>query len=107
MIRKIINDLACDKITLSKALTMAKIIASDIKNETFKQWIKSELEKQCTALMIVIPKEVNEKYCDLQKSFNGKSKSTAVKMGRDKQVFDKGFQSGKDAVKQRGIEGGK
>ena len=44
MIRKIINDLACDNITLSKALTMAKIIASDIKNETFKQWIKSELE---------------------------------------------------------------
>ncbi len=73
----------------------------------FVAGIKSELEKQCTALMIVIPKEVNEKYCDLQKSFNGKSKSTAVKMGSDKQVFDKGFQSGKDAVKQRGIEGGK
>lgn len=44
MIRKIINDLACDSITLDKALTMSKIIASDIKNETFKQWIKSELE---------------------------------------------------------------
>jgi len=44
MIRKIINDLACDTITLAKALTMSKIVASDIKNDTFKQWIKSELE---------------------------------------------------------------
>lgn len=44
MIRRIINDLATDTISLSKALTMSKIIASDIGSASFKSWIKNELE---------------------------------------------------------------
>lgn len=44
MIKKIINDLATDSISLSKALTMSKIIASDIGSISFKSWIKNELE---------------------------------------------------------------
>lgn len=44
MIRKIINDLATDTISLSKALTMSKIIASDIGSNSFKSWIRNELE---------------------------------------------------------------
>ena len=69
--------------------------------------IKSELEKQCTALMIVIPKEVNEEYNKMSMKMNFKDKSTAVKISSDRNVYNKGFQSGKDAVRQRGIEGGK
>lgn len=44
MIKKIINELATDSISLSKALTMSKIIASDIGSSSFKAWIKNELE---------------------------------------------------------------
>ena len=44
MIKKIINELATDSISLSKALTMSKIIASDIGSSSFKTWIKNELE---------------------------------------------------------------
>lgn len=69
--------------------------------------IKSELEKQCTALMIVIPKEVNEEYNKMSMKMNFKYKSTSVKISSDRNVYNKGFQSGKDAVRQRGIEGGK
>jgi hypothetical protein len=72
----------------------------------FVAGIKSELEKQCTALMIVIPKEVNEEYDKMSMKMNFKNKSTAVKIGSDRNVYDKGYQSGKDAVKKREIEGG-
>lgn len=44
MIKQLITDLAYDNITLSQALTRSKIIASKIHNNTFKSWIKKELE---------------------------------------------------------------
>lgn len=43
MIKELITDLAYDKITLSQALTRAKLIARQIKNETFKSWLNKEL----------------------------------------------------------------
>lgn len=43
MIKKLIEDLATDKISLASGLTQAKIIASKIKNDTLKSWIQSEL----------------------------------------------------------------
>lgn len=73
----------------------------------FVAGIKSELEKQCTALMIVVPKEVNEEYNKMSTRMNFVNKSTAVKLGADRNVYNKGFQSGKDAIRQRAIEGGK
>ena len=73
----------------------------------FVAGIKSELEKQCTALMIVVPKEVNEEYDRFATKMNFKNKSTSVTMSNNRDVYNKGFQSGKDAMRQRAIEGGK
>lgn len=44
MIRQLIKDIAYDNIQLSQALTRAKLVASKIKNETFKKWLNCELE---------------------------------------------------------------
>lgn len=43
MIKELITDLAFDKITLSQALTRAKLIARQIKNDTFRNWLSKEL----------------------------------------------------------------
>ena len=43
MINELITDIAYDKITLSQALTRAKLIARQIKNDTFKNWLNKEL----------------------------------------------------------------
>lgn len=43
MIKELITDLAYDKITLSQALTRAKLIARQIKSYTFKNWLNKEL----------------------------------------------------------------
>ena len=72
----------------------------------FVAGIKSELEKQCTALMIVIPKEVNDGYAKMSANWE-KGKSSNLRIGSDRSVYEKGFQSGKDAVRKRSIEGGK
>ena len=72
----------------------------------FVAGIKSELEKQCTALMIVVPKEVNDGYAKMSANW-GKGKSSNLRIGSDRSVYEKGFQSGKDAVRKRSIEGGK
>ncbi|SDP86677.1 hypothetical protein SAMN05428975_3152 [Mucilaginibacter sp. OK268] len=44
MIKEIINELAYDKITLTQALTRAKLVAFTIDNQTFQSWLKWELE---------------------------------------------------------------
>ena len=44
MIKELINDIAYDKISLSQALTRAKLVANKIKNDNFKNWLKKELE---------------------------------------------------------------
>ncbi len=43
MIKDLIQDLTFDKITLTQALTRAKLIAYKIKNDNFKEWIELEL----------------------------------------------------------------
>jgi len=43
MINELIKDLAFDKITLSQALTRAKLIARQIRNDAFKNWLNKEL----------------------------------------------------------------
>lgn len=44
MIKQLINDIAFDTIKLSQALTRAKIVENKIKNDTFKKWLRKELE---------------------------------------------------------------
>ncbi len=43
MIKQLIIDIAYDKISVSQALTRAKLIANQLKNETFKNWLSKEL----------------------------------------------------------------
>jgi len=43
MINELITDIAYDKITVSQGLTRAKLIARQIKNDTFKSWLNKEL----------------------------------------------------------------
>lgn len=44
MIKNLISDLIHKKISLSEALTRAKLISLEINNETFRNWLKRELE---------------------------------------------------------------
>lgn len=44
MIKSLINELVYDKISLNQALTRSKIIAYEIDNKTFQDWLKKELE---------------------------------------------------------------
>ena len=44
MIKELITDLSNDNIKLSQALNRSKIIAFKLNNETFKNWIKKEIE---------------------------------------------------------------
>jgi hypothetical protein len=44
MIKDLIKEIAYDKITLTQALTRAKLIAYKIENETFRIWISNELD---------------------------------------------------------------
>lgn len=43
MIKELIEDLTFDRITLSQALTRAKIIAYKVNNSDFKNWIQAEI----------------------------------------------------------------
>jgi hypothetical protein len=43
MIKQLIEDLSFDKITITQALTRAKIIAYKVKNDDFKDWIYREI----------------------------------------------------------------
>lgn len=43
MIKELIIDIAYDKITVAQALTRSKLIANQIKNEIFKNWLNKEL----------------------------------------------------------------
>ncbi len=43
MIKELIRDIAFDKITVAQALTRAKLIAHQVKNDTFKSWLNKEL----------------------------------------------------------------
>lgn len=80
--------------------------AKDVRNTFclgFVAGIKSQLEKQCTALMIVVPKEVNEGFSDRTKGFG--TKNTSLKGRGSSDIYNDGFQSGKNAILSRGIEG--
>src|SRR5690554_7760133 len=43
MIKQLIEDITFEKITLSQALTRAKIIAYKINNDDFKEWLVGEI----------------------------------------------------------------
>lgn len=69
----------------------------------FCDGIKEVLDKQCTALMIVIPKEVEEAYAEHSKGFRRISNS--LKISSDGRAYSEGKTDGKATATARGIEG--
>ena len=64
--------------------------------------VRDAFNEQCTALMIVTPKEVEEDWTNFSSNMR-KSKSSIKSC--NKELYDKGYSEGKKAVKSRAIEG--
>lgn len=69
----------------------------------FCDGIKEVLDKQCTALMIVVPKEVEEAYEEHSKGF--KRISSSLRISSDGRAYDEGKTDGKATATARSIEG--
>lgn len=68
----------------------------------FLYGVQDALNAQCTALMIVTPKEVEEDW----EQFSAGFRTVNPRKNRiDKNLFNKGYEEGKQAVKSRAIEG--
>ena len=64
--------------------------------------IKEMLGKQCTALMVVTPKEVEDGFAEMSKSF--RSRRIVMKRTNDSDLYERGVRDGKDTVNSRSIE---
>lgn len=64
--------------------------------------IKEALDKQCTALMLVTPKEVEDKFNMMMRG--AKMKDTTMKRSYDEQAYEDGRFEGRTAMNQRAIE---
>lgn len=69
----------------------------------FRDGVAEVLEKQCTALMIVTPKEVTESYDEMSKGWK-KMKST-LRLSGDTSAYSNGKSDGRDMTTARSIEG--
>lgn len=69
----------------------------------FVDGIRSELEKQSTALIIIVPKEVNEKYDNMSRGWKNKSSNVSVNRFNP-DAYSAGKQAGKDAMQSRRLE---
>lgn len=69
----------------------------------FVAGIKEVLDKQCTALMIVVPKEVKDSFQVMTSGW--KHKSANLKMTADSNTYAQGKIDGKETATARGIEG--
>lgn len=65
--------------------------------------INEVLGKQCTALMIVIPKDVEESYAEKSKDWH--AISGRLNMSYDAKAYEKGKTDGKNTANARSIEG--
>ena len=69
----------------------------------FCEGIQEVLDRQCTALMLVVPKEVEEAYAEY--TVGWKEASGKLSISNDETAFQTGRREGKDTVQARGIEG--
>jgi hypothetical protein len=67
----------------------------------FMTGIKSKLEEQCKALMIITPKEVEEEYSDFIKGAKSRNVSRLIKDSFDHNAYESGFTEGKHAMGRR------
>ena len=68
----------------------------------FRDGVAEVLEKQCRALMIVTPKEVNESYSEMSKGW--KSIRSNLRISGDTEAYSNGKRDGKDMATARSIE---
>lgn len=70
----------------------------------FLYGVRDAFDEQCTALMVITPKEVEEDwesfYANMKTSKTSKTSFTVV----DRELYEKGYAEGKQAVKSRAIE---
>lgn len=69
----------------------------------FCDGIKTVLDRQCTALMIVTPKEVVESFEEFSKDF--KTMQSTLSLSYNKDAYDKGHRDGVSTANARSIEG--
>lgn len=69
----------------------------------FRDGVREVLGKQCTALMIVTPKEVNESFDEMTKEW--RSVKTTLRMSEDTSAYSSGKSDGRDIATARSIEG--
>lgn len=69
----------------------------------FRDGIKSDLEKQCTALMIVTPQEVTDKFEEKAKGMKSMTNNVKI-LGHNNSIYNDGFTDGKNAVQSRALE---
>lgn len=69
----------------------------------FKDGVAEVLEKQCTALMIVTPKEVTESFDEMTNGW--KTIKSTLRLSGDTSAYSNGKSDGKDMVTARNIEG--
>lgn len=69
----------------------------------FRDGVAEVLEKQCTALMIVTPKEVTESYEEMTKDW--KSVKSTLRLSGDTSAYSNGKSDGRDMATARSIEG--
>ena len=65
--------------------------------------IKTVLDRQCSALMIVIPKEVTESFEEMTKDFG--TMKTNLSISHDRSAYNKGREDGISTANARSIEG--
>ena len=63
--------------------------------------IKEALDKQCTALMIVVPQEIEKSFEEMSQDW--KHKKCTIRTNRDSKTYEQGRQDGKEAVSARQI----
>lgn len=68
----------------------------------FVKGVQTELEKQCTALMIIIPKKVEEEF---EVQIKGKPRKISTKTSYNRDIWERGFRAGQDAVQAKRIQG--
>lgn len=79
--------------------------ASGVKNTYYAGFINgiaTALSKQCTALMLVVPQEVEKEFSKIANSFQ--AEKAKIIGTSDRKVYNKGFDDGKNAVIARNLE---
>lgn len=69
----------------------------------FKDGVAEVLEKQCTALMIVTPKEVTESFEEMTSGW--KTIKSTLRLSGDTSAYSNGKSDGRDMATARNIEG--